>query len=149
MKKRLWKITFIILVLVNISTVSCWKQDRKTKTNPESPYIGKQPMYSYFTDIGTITTKTMDEDKNYSVTVVMNIGYDKDDMAIASELSARRLELRDFTRSYFSGKYAAELQPKNEARLKLDITEILNTRFLNAGKARIILFDKLDVMEIF
>jgi len=79
----------------------------------------------------------------------MNIGYDQEDAAASSELSSRQYELRDFVRSYFTGKYASELQPENEARLKQDIKEILNTRFLDTGKVRIIVFDKLDVMEAF
>jgi len=135
-------ITFITVRIINKSG------QPQTSTDVSSPYIGKRPVYSYFTEIGTITTKTRD-DINYSVTVTMNIGFDQGDQVAASELSVRRLELRDFVRNYFSGKYANELRPENEARLKQDIKEILNTRFLDTGKVRIILFDKLDVMETF
>jgi flagellar FliL protein len=52
-------------------------------------------------------------------------------------------------RSYFSGKYQADLQPEHEARLKQDIREILNTRFLDKARIRIVLFNKLDVMEVY
>ena len=117
-------------------------------TDPTSPYVGKRPNYSWYTGIGSITTKTRDT-KNYSVTVVMNLGYDQDDLTAYSELSQRQYELRDFVRNYFTGKSAAELEPENEARLKQDIKEILNTRFLDSAKIRLILFDKLDVMEVF
>jgi flagellar FliL protein len=79
----------------------------------------------------------------------MYLGFDQSDTAASSELTSRQPELQDFVRNYFTGKYAQELQPENEARLKQDIMEILNTRFLDTGRVRIVLFNKLDVMEVF
>jgi flagellar FliL protein len=128
------------------------KKDGKSQTevmDPTSPYVGKRPIYTIYSDIGSITTKTRDDVKNFSVTVQMNIGYNPEDTAAATELNLRRHELRDSVRNYFTRKYAAELQPENEERLKQDIKEILNTRFLDTAKVQIILFDKLDVMEAF
>ncbi|MDR0455130.1 MAG: flagellar basal body-associated FliL family protein [Treponema sp.] len=140
---------FIVTVcVITIKVVSGGGKSQTVVADPSSPYIGKRPIYSYYTGVGQITTKTRDTN-NYSVRVEMNIGYDQEDAAAASELSTRQYELRDFVRSYFTGKYASELQPENEARLKQDIKEILNTRFLDTGKVRIIVFDKLDVMEAF
>jgi len=140
----------IFIVTVSVITVKMMKTDGKSQTTADmpSPYVGKRPSYTIYTGIGPVTTKTRDA-VNYSVTVTMNIGYDQDDTASSSELSTRQYELRDFVRSYFSGKYAEELLPENEARLKNDIKETLNTRFLDTAKVRIILFDKLDVMEVY
>jgi len=141
----------IFIVTVSVITYSLMSKDGKSQTvvtDPTSPYMGKRPNYAMYTGIGTVNTKTRDA-ANYSVTVVMNLGYDLDDLAASSELSSRQYELRDFVRSYFTGKYAEELQPENEARLKQDIKEILNTRFLDTAKIRIVLFDRLDVMEVF
>ena len=142
----------IFIVTVAVITYNIMNKGGKTQTvvtDPSSPYIGKRPSYAMYTNIGSITTKTKDTASTYTVTVVMNLGYDVEDATAYSELSSRQYELRDFVRSYFTGKYAAELQPENEARLKQDIKEILNTRFLDTGKIRIVLFDKLDVMEVF
>jgi flagellar FliL protein len=141
----------IFIATVSAITYRIMSGGGKTQTvvtDPTSPYVGKRPNYSWYTGIGSITTKTRDT-KNYSVTVVMNLGYDQDDLTAYSELSQRQYELRDFVRTYFTGKSAAELEPENEARLKQDIKEILNTRFLDSAKIRLILFDKLDVMEVF
>ena len=141
----------IFIVTVSVITYNTMNKGGKSQTvvtNPDSPYIGKRPNYAWYTGIGSITTKTRDE-KNYTVTVVMNLGYDMEDTAASSELSMRQYELRDFVRSYFTGKSEAELRPENEARLKQDIKEILNNRFLDTGKVRNITFDKLDVMETF
>jgi len=141
----------IFIVTVSVITYNLMNKGGKSQTetaDPTSPYIGKRPVYTIYRDIGQVTTRTKDASL-YSVTVVMNVGYNQEDTATGSELNLRQYELRDFVRHYFTGKYAEELQPENEARLKQDIKEILNTRFLDTAKVQIILFDKLDVMEVF
>jgi len=141
----------IFIVTVSVITYNIMNKGGKTQTvttDPTSPYVGKRPNYDMYTQIGSITTKTRDA-TNYSVTVVMNLGYDQGDLVAYSELSSRQYELRDFVRNYFTSKYAAELEPENEARLKQDIKEILNTRFLDTAKIRLVLFDRLDVMEVY
>ena len=144
----------IFIVTVSVITYSLMSKGGKSQTvvaDPESPYMGKRPYYSWYTSIGTVTTKTKDsgDNKSYTVTVVMNLGYDQEDQPSGSELSQRQYELRDFTRHYFTGKTAEELQPENEGRLKQDIREILNTRFFDTAKIRLVVFEKLDVMEVF
>jgi flagellar FliL protein len=114
-----------------------------------SPYIGRRPEYSYYDMIGSITTRTRDYPVGSSVTVEMIIGYDLNDQAASSELISRRYELRDFVRRYFSGKNSAELAPEREEELKKEIREMLNTRFLDTARARIILFNRLDVTEMY
>jgi flagellar FliL protein len=139
----------IIMVTGSVITYNVINKGGKTKVatvEPSSPYIGKQPEYAYYTLIGTITAKTKDTD-NYSVTVDMILGYDLNDSEAQTELTNRQYELRDFTYRFFSEKYAAELSPENETRLKNEIREILNTRFLDKAKIRSILFNKLDVIE--
>jgi len=84
----------------------------------------------------------------FSVVVDMVIGYDLNDNAAASEFTGRLYELRDFVRMFFKSKTADELRPENEPRIKQEILEMLNTRILNSGRARIILFNQLDVMAM-
>jgi flagellar FliL protein len=48
---------------------------------------------------------------------------------------------------FFKLKKADELRPENEPRLKQEILEQLNTKILNSGRARIIMFKQLDVMS--
>ncbi|MDR2718092.1 MAG: flagellar basal body protein FliL [Treponema sp.] len=141
---------FIVTVsAITFKLMNAGGKPQTVVTDPSSPYLGKKPIYSYYTGIGSLTTKTRDPSGSYSVTVTMNIGFDQEDAVTSTELYGRQYELRDFVRSYFTGKYASELQPENEARLKQDIKEILNTRFLDSRGVRIIVFDKLDVMEVF
>jgi flagellar FliL protein len=140
----------IFIVTVAVITYNIMNKGGKSQTvimDSASPYVGKRPIYAMYTGVGTVNTRTRDE-RNHSVTVVMNIGYDAEDGTTAAELSTRQYELRDFVRNYFSAKYASELKPENEARLKQDIKDALNNRFLDTAKVRLILFDRLDVMDI-
>jgi flagellar FliL protein len=138
----------IFIVTVSVITYNILNQGGRSQTViPEnSPYVGSRPQYAMFTAIGMIRTGTKDP-VPYSVVVDMVIGYDLNDNAASTELTSRIYELRDFVRSYFRTKLAADLQPENEARLKQEIVEMLNTRVLNTAKARIILFNQLDVMS--
>jgi len=117
-------------------------------TDPSSPYIGRRPTFATYTGIGPVTTRTKDE-RSHTVTVVMHLEYDKDDSTAFAELNGNQLLLQDFVRRYFAGKYAAELKPENEARLKRDIQERLNERFLDTGRVRGVLFNRLDVTETY
>jgi flagellar FliL protein len=116
-------------------------------TDASTPYVGKRPEYSMFTSIGIVRTRTKDPTP-YSVVVDMVIGYDVNDKNAANELTSRLYELRDFVRSFFSSQYAGALETENEARLKQEIMEALNTRVLNTTRAKIILFNQLDVVEM-
>jgi len=141
----------IFIVTVVIITVNILNKGGKSQTgtgDSNDPYTGKRPEYAYYTLIGPVTIKTKDT-VNHSATVEMIIGYDLNDNTAQTELISRQYELRDFVRTYFSGKYAEELEPENDTRLKKEIMQILNDRFLDKAKVRIILFNKLDVMEVF
>ena len=141
----------IFIVTVTYITVQIVGKNGKSASatyDPTSPYEGVRPEYAYYTLIGPVTVKTRDT-INYSATIDMIIGYDLNNNAAASELTSRRYELVDFVRSYFTAKSASELAPENEKKLKDDIKERLNTRFLDKAKVRVILFNKLDVMEAY
>ncbi|GHV91522.1 flagellar basal body protein FliL [Spirochaetia bacterium] len=138
----------IFIVTVAAITFNIMNKGGKSQTavtDPTSAYVGKRPEYAWYTNIGPVTTRTRDE-AVYSVTIDMIIGYDLNNAAATTEFGTRQYELRDFVRSYFRGKYAAELE--NEDRLKQEIKEILNTRYLDIAKARNIVFNKFDVMEM-
>jgi flagellar FliL protein len=139
----------ILIVTVAVITFNILSKGGQAQTViPEnSPYVGTRPQYSYSTIIGPIRTRTKD-DTPYAVVVDMVIGYTLNDNAAQTELTGRLYQLRDFVRTFFSSKYAAELQPENESRLKQEILEYLNTRVLDTAKARIILFNQLDIMEM-
>jgi len=140
----------VFIVTVSVITYNIMNRGGKNQTvisDPNSPYVGKRPEYGYYDSIGSMTLRTRDFPVSSTVTVDMIIGYDVGDQLASQELSSRRFELRDFIRRYFSGKTAAELAPDREEALKAEIREMLNTRFLDSRGARVILFNKLDLMS--
>jgi flagellar FliL protein len=139
----------IFIVTVAVITFNIMNKGGKNQTLvPQTDsYAAVKKQYSMFTLIGNINTRTRDT-APWNVSIDMIIGYDLNDNATATELTSRLYQLRDFVRQYFSGKTVAELQPENEARIKNEIRELLNTRILDKARVRIILFDKLDMYEM-
>jgi flagellar FliL protein len=109
-------------------------------------YSVKHNWYSYYMDIGPITTKTMDE-QNRIFTVIMFFAFDRNDTVTSSELSSRQIELREFVKLHLSTKYAEEFYPINEMKLKNELMEIINTLFLNTGKIKRVFFK--DIIEAY
>jgi flagellar FliL protein len=140
----------IFIVTVAVITFNIMNKGGKSQsavTDPTSPYVGKRPEYANYTLIGQVSTRTRDRTLT-NVTVEMVLQYDLNNAAAQTELTARQYDLRDFVRNYFSSKYAEELTPEHEERLKRDIQETLNTRYLDTAKIRNVLFLKLDMMEM-
>ena len=138
----------IFIVTVTVITVNIVNRGGQPQTviPSASPFTGSRPQYQAFSMIGPIRTSTRDPIP-YSVVVDMIIGYDLNDNTTATELTGRLYELRDFVRQYFKSKTAEELRPENEPRLKQEILVELNSKMLNSGRTRIILFNQLDVIE--
>ncbi|MCL2231312.1 MAG: flagellar basal body-associated FliL family protein [Treponema sp.] len=142
----------VFIVTVSVITYNIMNKGGKSVTvlsDPEGPYVGNRPTYSWYTTLGSLTTRTSDTPANFSVTVDMMIGYDLDNQIASAEFISRQHEMRDFIRNYFTRKNASELRPENEEKIKTEIREMLNTRFLDKARVRIITFNKLDVIEAF
>ncbi|MDR1363848.1 MAG: flagellar basal body-associated FliL family protein [Spirochaetaceae bacterium] len=139
----------VFIVTVAVITFNIMNKGGKSQTVvPQTDsYAAVKKQYSMFTLIGSVNTRTRDT-ALWMVSVDMIIGYDLNDNATATELTGRLYELRDFVRRYFSSKTAVELQPENEAHIKNEIRELLNTTVLDKARVRIILFDKLDLYEM-
>ena len=139
----------IFIVTVSYITYTILQRDGRSQTIiPANPlWQGARPTFAMFTQIGPISTRTRDA-APFAVVVDMIIGYDEGDNATATELTARLYEIRHFIRNFFRSKTAHELRPENEVRIQQEIVEQLNTRMLNTGRVRIVLFTRLDVMEM-
>ena len=139
----------IFIVTVSVITFNILNRGGRTQTilPSNNPFVGAQPMLTYFNLIGPIRTTTRDPIP-WSVVVDIQIGYDLDSNAALTELLARLPELQDFIRVYFRSKRADELGPENEPMLKQEILEQLNTRVLNTAKARRIIFRQLDLVQM-
>jgi flagellar FliL protein len=139
----------IFIVTVCIITYNIMNKGGKNQTTvaQTGSYVATKPEYAYFTLLDEISTRTRDATP-YTVSVKVNIGYDANNQEAAAEFTARRYQIQDFLRNYFSRKYVADLRPENEQRLKNEIQEQLNQQILDKARARQILFDKLDIMQM-
>lgn len=139
---------FIITVSVITYRIMSGSGRSQTVASAEAdPFQPKKPTYSWFTTIGVIRTRTNDPTP-YSVVVNVIIGYDLNDKNAQNELTNRLYELKDFIRNYFSNKSASDLKPEKEQLLKQEIKQILNDLILQNAKAKEILFQQLDVVEM-
>ena len=138
----------IFIVTVSVITFNVLNRGGRSQTiiPASSPFVGSRPTYQYFTLIGVVRTTTSDINP-YAVAVNMQLGYDENDNATATELTNRLNELQDFVRVFFRSKRAMDLTPDNERRLKQEILEQINTRILNTARVREVTFSQLDVMQ--
>jgi len=140
-----------LIFIVTVSVITYNILNKGGQSPPIIPSVldvlGNRPQYQMFTSIGKIRISTKDP-LPYSEVVDMVIGYDLNDNTTQAELTNRLYELRDFVRVCFKGKMADDLMPENEPRLKQEILEQLNTKILSSARARIILFNQLDVISM-
>jgi len=139
-------ILLITVIVIAKNTFGGRSNSNITNIDPYSPYVGKRPEYSFFMDIGLITTNTKDTKPN-TVQVDIIFGYDLDDKIAQKELETRKNEIRNFIELYFSGKTGEELSPENETLIKSEIREMLNSRILDNAQIRTVMFNRLDVYE--
>jgi flagellar FliL protein len=142
-------LALIFIATVAVITFNIMNKGGKSQTlvpqNESYATVNKQ--YSMFTLIGNISTRTLDTTP-WNVSVDIILGYDLNDTATDTELTSQLCQLRDFARRYFRGKSAAELQPENEARIKNEIRELINTTILDRARVREVLFDKFDLFNM-
>jgi flagellar FliL protein len=140
-------LVFIVTVsLITYRIASGGGQNQSVQQATEE-YQGKRPELDWSDNVGVVRTRTNDPTP-FSVVVHIVLGYDLGNKAAQSELVARNFELKDFVRSFFSSKTAAELKIENQPALKLEIRELLNTRLLQDTRIREVLFEQLDVVEM-
>jgi flagellar FliL protein len=138
-------IVTVVVVTFNIINGS-GKQAQQAIPQTES-YAAIKPIYSTYDGVGQVMTRTRDATP-FSVSVSPVLEYDTGDNVTQTELIGRKVQLIDFFRRYFGSKFATELQPENEAKLKSEIQELLNTTVLDKARVRGVLFTGFDVFEI-
>lgn len=133
-------VVFVTMKLVMSNTAS------QTSLPVSEEYSPQRELLDWYSAIGAIRTKTSDE---IPASVVVNVflGYKKDDKTCATELTARKVELTDHLRRYFTEKAILDLKPQNEQKLKIEIRNLINDEILSGSKIRDVSFQQLDVIE--
>lgn len=109
-------------------------------------YRAKPEVLDWYRSLNEVRTKTSD-DPPATLTVQISLGYKKDDKVVSTEITQRTVELIDFLRRYFTEKTMAELEPRNEDKLKIELRNAINDEILSNSKIRGIAFEKFDVLK--
>ena len=80
-----------------------------------------------------------------SLMVQVAFGYTSNDKSTPQEISARKVQITDFLRSYFQSKTVAEL--KQEEKIKIEIRNEMNDNVLTRNKIKDVLFTKYEIVE--
>ena len=139
-------ILIVVVVVVTIKIAS--KNSSSSAIIPVSEeYTSQREILDWYTSLGTIQTTTCD-DIPATVRVDVVLGYKKDDKATSTEITQRTVELKDFLRRYFSSKTASELKSTtNEEKLKIELRNAINDKYLTSSKIRDVVFLQKDVIE--
>ena len=137
----------ILIVTVVVVTMSIINSNSpSTAAVPVSQeYQPKRPEYDWYQSIPEVRAKTVDT-MPASVIVNVVLGYKKDDKVASNEITARKVEIQDYLRKYFSSKKIAELRPQYEDMLKLEIKNDIND-ILTSSSIRDVRFLKFEIVE--
>ncbi|MDR2481488.1 MAG: flagellar basal body-associated FliL family protein [Spirochaetaceae bacterium] len=140
-------IVTVVVITFNIMNGG-GKQAQASIPQTES-YVAVKPIYAAYDGIGEVSVLTKDSPP-FNVAVTPVLQYDLNDNATQTELIARKVELQDFIRRYFSNKYAEELQtsPTQEFHVKNEIKELLNTTVLDKARVRSVLFPQFRLYQM-
>jgi len=134
---------FIITIVVVTVNIMGGSGKSQTAIPVSEEYVGLREVFSWYQAVGVIKTKSKDE-LPASVIVELALGYTIDDKATPAELSSRIVELKDFLRSFFTQKTAAELQ--DEDKIKLEIKNAINDNILSKSKIKDVRFTQYDIV---
>ena len=136
----------IFIVTVVVITVSLMNQGPQSAAYPSASeeYQGSVEILSWY-DIPEIRTRTSDENP-YTVIVDPKLGYESESKKIQTELIARREQIIDMMRRYFSRRTASELTPQYEDEIKAELEEQIN-RIMDSKGIEDIVFLQFNVIE--
>jgi flagellar FliL protein len=136
----------IFIVTVVVITVNIMDRGPQAEAYPSASeeYRGSQPILQWY-DIPEIRGRTAD-DTPYTVIVDPKLGYELENNKIQSELIARREQIIDIMRQYFSKRKANELTPQHEQEIKEELTERINGIMSSKGIEQIV-FLQFNVIE--
>jgi flagellar FliL protein len=138
-------IIFIVTVVIITMKIMGAGSQSATQQQVSTDYTGKAPVYDWFSQVGEVRGRTVDENPAM-VIVNINIGYSQGDKVVQTELVSRIPQLKDVIRQFFTSKRAADLKPEKENDLKIELAEKINS-IMTSGKVRQVLFDNLQVIQ--
>jgi len=124
----------ILIVVIVVVTVGILNKQSKPMTDlPNSEdYQRATPQWAVFTAINPVVTSTIDKEP-WAINIRINLAYDVNNKEIPTELTARKFQMQDFLRSFFTSKSIKELGTDRERVLKEELRNKLNEMLSNPG----------------
>ena len=117
--------------------------DKKHTLFPVSEeFWDKRDPLQYSQIIEAIKVHTKDD---ASLIVKVALGYTSNDKLTPQNISARKIEITDFLRSYFQSKTVQEL--RQEEKIKIEIRNKMNDNVLTKTKIKDVRFTKYEIIE--
>ncbi len=138
-------VVLIITVVVITVRIMVAQGNTQTAVPVGEEYRDVLPIYAYSSQLNEMRLSTADKPPA-SVLVKVLIGYDTGNKELEGELLARKPQIMDYLRNYFSMKKAVDFAPGQERKLKEEIRSNLNG-MMKAKGVRDILFEKLQTVE--
>ena len=139
-------VIFIITVVFIAVKLMTKNSSSSTSIPISTEYTTPREELEWYTSLDQVRTQTSDQISS-SVSVQIALGYKKDDKQASSEITARRIEIIDYLRRYFSSKTAEELGPTREDEIKIEIRDGINDNILSNSKIRSVMFTAKDVVS--
>lgn len=136
----------IFIVTVVVITVNFMDRGPQAEAYPSASeeYKQSQPILQWY-EIPEIRGRTADDTPN-TVIVDPKLGYELENKRIQSELIARKEQIIDIMRQYFSRRKASELTPQHESEIKEELKERINGIMSSKGIEQIV-FLQFNVIE--
>ena len=136
----------IFIVTVVVMTMNI--REKKGRSHSEYPvseeYRDSRDVLQWYQAIGVLRIQTAER---IPATLIVDValGYTNNDKSTPQELSARKVEIIDFLRSYFRNKTVAEL--RQEEKIKIEIRNEVNDNILTKNKIKDVRFTQYDIVE--
>ncbi len=137
-------IIFVVTVVVITMNIRDKKGKNQSITPVSEEYRETRDVLQWYQAIGILKVYTADR---IPATLIVDValGYTNNDKSTPQELSARKVEIIDFLRSYFKGKTTAEL--RQEEKIKIEIKHEINDNVLTKNKIKDVRFTQYDIVE--
>ena len=137
-------VALVVIVTVVVITVNIMGTGGSSHTGlPTSEeFRDKRDPLQYSQIIEALRVHTAD---NVPASLMVQVAFGYSNKVTAQEISARKIEITDFLRSYFQSKTVAEL--KQEGKIKIEIRNEMNDNVLTTGKIKDVRFTKYEIVE--
>ncbi len=137
-----------LIFIVTVVVITMNIREKKGRSHSEYPvseeYRDSRDVLQWYQAIGVLRIQTAER---IPATLIVDValGYTNNDKSTPQELSARKVEIIDFLRSYFRNKTVAEL--RQEEKIKIEIRNEVNDNILTKNKIKDVRFTQYDIVE--